>query len=376
MSDMLNEKFEEFIAEAGDPMPSVGAGVVPGSAMASGFMQPSGGQTNTAVNAKAAGRDPMPTVPTSVVPGQSIEDNGGSTYEKPQGEDNPGEKAAKHNKKVDDGHVTRDKHQDPAPSVKSSGYQIPGGPNDTKVFGMEEIDYSSDEDINALVEGEVISETFKEKAKTIFEAAVRAKITEQVSAIQEQYTAKLAEEVEAIKTSLSEKVDETLNYAIQNWLEENVVAIDSGLKLEIAENFMKGLKTVFEENYLDIPDDKVDVVEGLTDDLRKMEERLDEQVKANVKLQNRLDESAKKVVLNNVSEGLADTQKDKLASLAEGVEFETEEKFAEKLKTLRESYFPSGSAPKAEVTDETPVESEELSPTMAAYLNAINRWNS
>ena len=182
---MLNEKFEEFIEESGqDPMPGVGASVVPGNAMSSGFMQPSSTQTNTAVNAKAAGRDPMPTVSPSVVPGQSVENNGGPTYEKPQGEDDPGAKAAKHNKKVDDGHVTRDKHQDPAPSVKSSGYQIPGGPNDTKVIGMEEIDYSSEEDIEALVEGEVISETFKDKAKTIFEAAVKAKINEQVSSIQ------------------------------------------------------------------------------------------------------------------------------------------------------------------------------------------------
>lgn len=376
MSDMLNEKFEEFIAEAGDPMPGVGAGVVPGNAMASGFMQPSGGQTNTAVNAKAAGRDPMPTVSPSVVPGQSVEDNGGSTYEKPEGEDNPGEKAAKHNKRVDDGHVTRDKHQDPAPVVKSSGYQIPGGPNNTKVFGMEEIDYSSEEDIDALVEGEVISETFKDKAKTIFEAAVKAKITEQVTSIQEQYTAKLAEEVEAMKTSLAEKVDETLNYAIQNWLEENVVAIDSGLKLEIAENFMSGLKTVFEENYLEIPADKVDVVEGMNQELCEMEQRLNEQVERNIELNNRLSGHTKTILTKEVSEGLADTQKEKLASLAEGVEFVSEESFREQLKTLRESYFPQQAAPKAEVTDETPVEGEgtDVSASMQAYMDAIARW--
>jgi hypothetical protein len=377
MSDMLNEKFEEFIAEAGDPMPSVGAAVVPGSPVASGYMNPVTGQTSTAVNAKAGGRDPMPTVPPSVVPGQSVEDNGGSTFEKPQGEDNPGEKAAKHNKKVDDGHVTRDKHQDPAPSVKSSGYEIPGGPNNTKVFGMEEIDYSSEEDINALVEGEVISETFKDKAKTIFEAAVKAKITEQVSSLQEQYAAKLAEEVEAIKTSLSEKVDETLNYAIQNWLEENVVAIDSGLKLEIAENFMKGLKTVFEENYLEIPDDKVDVVESMNQELCEMEQRLNEQVERNIELNNRISGHTKTIITREMSEGLADTQKEKLASLAEGVEFVSEESFRGQLKTIKESYFPSAVAPKAEVTDETPVAAEgaEVSDSMRAYMDAIARWS-
>jgi hypothetical protein len=375
MSDMLNEKFEEFLAE-NDPMPGVGAAVVPGSPVASGYMKPVTGQTHTAVNANAsAGRDPMPTVPTSVVPGQSTEDDGGSSFEKPEGEDNPGAKAASHNKKVADGHVVRDNHQDPAPVVKSSGYQIPGGPNNTKVFGMEEIDYSSDEDIEALVEGETITDTFKEKAKTIFEAAVRAKINEQVSAIQGQYAAKLAEEVEAVKASLAEKVDETLNYAIQNWLEENVVAIDSGLKLEIAENFMKGLKTVFEENYLDIPDDKINVVETMNAELCEMEERLNEQVERNIELNNRLAGFNKTVILNQISEGLADTQKEKLASLAEGVEFISEENFREKLSTLKESYFPKAIA--KEVVDETPVEGEgqEVSPQMQAYMAAIARWS-
>jgi hypothetical protein len=376
MSDMLNEKFEEFIAEAGDPMPSVGATVVPGSPVASGYMQPVTGQTSTAVNARAAGgKDPMPTVPTSVVPGQSTEDDGGSTFEKPEGEDNPGAKASNHNKKVADGHVVRDNHQDPAPVVKSSGYQIPGGPNNTKVFGMEEIDYSSDEDIEALVEGETITDTFKEKAKTIFEAAVKAKINEQVSAIQGQYTTKLAEEVEAVKASLAEKVDETLHYAIQNWLEENVVAIDSGLKLEIAENFMKGLKSVFEENYLDIPNDKVDVVESMNTELCEMEQRLNEQVERNIELNNRLAGFNKTVILNQISEGLADTQKEKLASLAEGVEFISEENFREKITTLKESYFPKTVA--KEVVDETPVDGEgqEVSPQMQAYMAAIARWS-
>ena len=373
---MLNEKFEEFIAEAGDPMPSVGAAVVPGSPVASGYMQPVAGQSSTAVNARAAGgRDPMPTVPTSVVPGQSTEDDGGSTFEKPEGEDNPGAKASNHNKKVADGHVVRDNHQDPAPVVKSSGYEIPGGPNDTKVFGMEEIDYSSDEDIEALVEGETITDTFKEKAKTIFEAAVKAKINEQVSFIQAQYSTKLAEEVEAIKTSLAEKVDETLNYAIQNWLEENVVAVDAGLKLEIAENFMKGLKSVFEENYLDIPSDKVDVVESMNTELCEMEQRLNEQVERNIELNNRLAGFNKTVILNQISEGLADTQKEKLASLAEGVEFVSEDNFREKLVTLKESYFPKTVA--KEVVDETPVEGEgqEVSPQMQAYMAAIARWS-
>lgn len=375
MSDMLNEKFEELIAES-DPMPSVGSSVVPGNAVASGYMHPVTSQSHTAVNAKAAGGgDPMPTVPTSVVPGQGKEEIGGSTFEQPQGPSDPGAKAAKGKKKVQDGHVVRDNHQDPQPSVKSSGYEIPGGPNNTKVFGMESIDYSADEDINALVEGESFSPEFKEKASTIFEAAVKSKINEQVKVIEEHYATKLVEEVDAIKKELAEQLDGTLNYAIGKWVEENQVAIDAGLRLEIQENFMRGLKAVFEENHLSIPDEKIDVVETMTEELCEMESRLNEQIERNIELNNRLSGFTKTVILNQVSEGLADTQKEKLASLAEGVEFISEENFMEKLSTLKESYFPKTVS--KEVVDETPVaaEGQELSPQMQAYMAAIARWS-
>lgn len=376
MSDMLNEKFEELLAE-NDPMPSVGSSVVPGNPVASGYMHPVTGQSNTAVNAKASGGgDPMPTVPTSVVPGQAKEVIGGSTFEEPAGPKDPGAKAAKGKKKVQDGHVVRDNHQDPAPSVKSSGYEIPqGGKNNVKVFGMESIEYSSEEDINALTEGEELSPEFKERASTIFEAAVKSKIVEQVKMIEEQYAAKLLEEVDAIKSELAEQIDGTLNYAIGKWVEENQVAIDAGLRLEIQENFMKGLKAVFEENHLSIPDEKIDVVETMTEELCEMESRLNEQIERNIELNNRLAGFNKTVILNQVSEGLADTQKEKLASLAEGVEFVSEDNFREKLSTLKESYFPKQVV--KEATDETPadVDSEDLSPAMKAYMAAIARWS-
>jgi len=375
MSDMLNEKFEDLLAE-NDPMPSVGSSVVPGNPVASGYMQPVTGQTNTAVNAKASsGRDPMPSVPTSVVPGQSQEVVGGSTFEEPQGPSDPGAKAAKGKKKVQDGHVVRDNHQDPAPSIKSSGYQIPGGPNNTKVFGMEAIEYSSEEDINALTEGETLSPEFKEKASTIFEAAVKSRIVEQVKMIEEQYATKLLEEVEAIKSELAEQIDGTLNYTIGKWVEENQVAIDAGLRLEIQENFMKGLKAVFEENHLSIPDEKIDVVETMTEELCEMESRLNEQIERNIELNNALSGFNKTVILNQISEGLADTQKEKLASLSEGVEFISEDNFREKLLTLRESYFPKQVV--KEAIDETPAEidSEDISPQMKAYMAAIARWS-
>jgi len=166
-----------------------------------------------------------------------------------------------------------------------------------------------------------------------------------------------------------------VNYAIGQWMEQNQVAIDRGIRNEITEDFIAGLKGLFEEHYIAIPDEKVDVVEGMAESIREMEERLDEQVKANVKLQNRLNETAKLNILNTVSEGLADTQKEKLAALAEGVEFVSEEEFSRKVKTIKESYFKESAAPVSEVADETPVEgAEEVSPVMAQYLQALNRW--
>ncbi len=168
-----------------------------------------------------------------------------------------------------------------------------------------------------------------------------------------------------------------MNYAIGQWMEENQVAIDRGIKNEITEDFIAGLKGLFEEHYISIPDDKIDVVEGMAEQVREMEERLDEQVKANVKLQNRLNETAKVNILNSISEGLADTQKEKLAALAEGLDFVSEEEFSRKVKTIKESYFKGTTVTPGDVTDETPVEGiEDASPAMAAYLQALNRWSN
>ena len=177
---------------------------------------------------------------------------------------------------------------------------------------------------------------------------------------------------------MAEEVNGTVNYAIGQWVEQNQVAIDRGIRNEITEDFIAGLKGLFEEHYISIPDDKVDVVEGMSESIREMEERLDEQVKANVKLQNRLNETAKLNILNTVSEGLADTQKEKLAALAEGLEFVSEEEFSRKVSTIKESYFKEAAAPVSEVADETPVEGAdaEVNPVMAQYLSALNRWQS
>ena len=166
-----------------------------------------------------------------------------------------------------------------------------------------------------------------------------------------------------------------MNYAIGQWMESNQVAVDRGIRNEITEDFIAGLKNLFEEHYITIPDDKVDAVEGMADTIREMEERLDEQVKTNVKLQTRLNESAKKVIVNTVSEGLVDTQKDKLATLAEGVDFVSEEEYTKKVKALKESYFPNAPVVAREESEETPVEQENVSPAMAAYVNAMQRWS-
>ena len=241
---------------------------------------------------------------------------------------------------------------------------------------MEEVDVSAD--VAALIEGTELSEEFAEKAKTIFEAAVKAKISEEYDRLVEHFAAEFDKHFAEAKSEMAEEVNGTVNYAIGQWVEQNQVAIDRGIKNEITEDFIAGLKGLFEEHYISIPDDKVDVVEGMSESIREMEERLDEQVKANVKLQNRLNETAKLNILNTVSEGLADTQKEKLAALAEGLEFVSEESFSAKVKTIKESYFKEAAAPQSEVADETPVEGagEEVSPAMAQYLSALNRWQS
>ena len=381
---MLNEKFEEFLGEqqvvmeagAQDPMPSVTATVIPGT-----------GSDPSAVSGdpqqRGAGKDPMPTVPTSVAPNQSQTDLGGSQSEplhsnKEEGEENPGAKAAAPvSQDTSETSTSGAPGSDPTPSVGAEvAYGTKKGPDVSYPIkpAFEELDMSSD--ISALVEGTELSEEFAEKAKTIFEAAVKAKISEEYDKLVEHFANELEKQLESAKAELSEEVNGTVNYAVTQWLEENQVAVDRGIRNEITEDFIAGLKNLFEEHYISIPDDKVDVVEGMAESIREMEERLDEQVKANVKLQNRLNESAKINILSTVSEGLADTQKEKLAALAEGLEFVSEESFTSKVKTIKESYFKeSASIPAAEVADETPVEGEEVSPAMAQYLQALNRWS-
>ena len=239
-------------------------------------------------------------------------------------------------------------------------------------------EYDVEEDVNALLGGEELSEEFKEKAKTIFEAAINAKVAEIKETLESQYAEKLAEEVEAAKESLAERVDSYLEYVADEWFEENALAIENGLKTEMTESFLTGMKGLFEEHYVTIPEDKYDVLESMVEKLDDMETKLNEQIEKNINLNGRLADATADGILDQVSEGLAVTQKEKLASLSESVEFESEDQYREKLETLKESYF-SGKAPVAKTeTLSEGVDSaegvESHSASMEAYLRTLGSF--
>ena len=385
MSDKLNEKFEEFATEQkvtiveGDPMPTVSANVIPGTGS-----EPS--QVSDAQTSSGGGSDPMPTVDAGKSYGQSAPADLGGTSTTPNehdddGEENPGAKAAAPISQVSGDPQLGSKKdagdQGKQPTVGAdAAYGTGTGANVGYPIKPTYEDLDVSDDVNALLEGTELSKEFAEKAKTIFEAAIKAKLNEEYDKLVEHFATELEKQVDAAKAELSEEVDGTVNYAIGQWMETNQVAVDRGIRNEITEDFIAGLKGLFEEHYISIPDEKVDVVEGMADSIREMEAKLDEQVKANVKLQSRLNETARKNIVNEVSDGLADTQKDKLAALAEGVEFTTEEEFSKKVTTIKESYFTEKTVTQSDVADETPVDEEnaEVSPAMAQYLSALNTW--
>jgi hypothetical protein len=243
-----------------------------------------------------------------------------------------------------------------------------------------EEEYDIEEDVNALLAGEDLSEEFQEKARTIFEAAIRSKVAEIKEELQSSYEETLIEEIETIKSDLVERVDAYLEYVSDEWVQENALAVEHGLKTEMTESFLSGMKQLFEDHYVTIPEDKYDVIESMVDNLDEMEEKLNEQIQKNVALNRRLAESVADVIFADISEGLALSQKDKLASLAENVEFDGEQNYREKLVTLRESYFPSRSS-SAQIDDsETLSESTDIqnqqpmvSGRMESYLQTLGR---
>ena len=237
-------------------------------------------------------------------------------------------------------------------------------------------EYDIDEDVNAIIGEEDLSEEFKERARIIFESALRSKVSEIKEALEVHYEQRLVEEIQEIKEELETRVDSYLEYVAEEWFEENTLSIEKGLKEELTESFMTGLKGLFEEHYVSIPEDKYDVLESMVEKLDEMESKLNEQIEKNIHLNKRLAESVADGIFEQVSEGLAATQKEKLASLAESVEFESDEEYREKLETLREAYFPSR-AVSPSATSETLSEGVDIAPeyhsdSMNAYLRTLS----
>ena len=243
----------------------------------------------------------------------------------------------------------------------------------------EEVEVDIEEDVNALFGGEDLSEEFKEKAKLVFETALNSKVAEVQEALEAKYQETLEERIAEEKASLSERVDNYLEYVADEWFTENALAVEQGLKTDMTESFLSGMKSLFEEHYVTIPDDKYDVLESMVEKLDDMETKLNEQIEKNVSLNSRLGESVANGILESVSEGLASTQKEKLASLSESVEFESEESYREKLETLRESYFSSKAKSPAAKSDTISegvdsADATDVSNSMAAYMKTLSAF--
>ena len=340
-------------------------------------------QSKGPVNANAKPGDPMPKLTTGGTPA-SYEDLGGPSPDNYKPDNDSAKIKEPKIKTVKDVVNKGAKPADPMPQGLKSGDEVElddtqevvaEEPATEEVTTEETVEEKIDieADVNALLGGEELSEEFKEKAKTVFEAALNSKVSELKENLQASYDEKLAEEVESTKAALAERVDQYLEYVAEEWFVENELAIEHGLKTELTESFLGGMKSLFEEHYVQIPDDKYDVLESMVEKLDDMETKLNEQIEKNISLNGRLAESVADGILDQVSDGLAATQKEKLASLSESVEFESEGQYREKLETLKESYFP-GNTPKAtgetisETVDHT---SGDVTNSMAGYLKTL-----
>ena len=356
-------------------------------------------QSRTAVNSGASAPDPTPSLSGST-PGQtgSYEDLGGPTPENYRPDDdsaklktpgttlkqvrdvvNKGAKAAEAMKEEEDLEDEDILSEEEGDEDEVEGTEEVEETEEEDEEEVVEEEFDIDEDVNALLAGEDLSEEFQEKARTIFEAALRSKVSQIRESLEEQYSNVLAEEVEEIKTELADRVDSYLEYVADEWISENALAVEQGLKTEMTESFLQGMRGLFEEHYVTIPEEKYNVLESMVEKLDDMETKLNEQIEKNISLNKRLAESVADGIFEQVSEGLAATQKEKLASLAESVEFESEEEYREKLETLKEAYFPSKVAsPRArteslsEGVDNSP---ESISGSMAHYLNTLSRFS-
>ena len=360
-------------------------------------------QSKTAVNANAGAADAMPKLTTGGTP-PTYEDLGGPTPENYKVDDDSAKLKTPGGtlKQVKDVVTKGAKAADPMPKGMkeeeeiSNEEEVVAEAEETttdevvaeeestteEVVSEEEVteeevvaEYNVEEDVNALLAGEELSEEFQAKARTIFEAAINSKVAQIKEQLEAQFAEKFAEEVASAKESLAERVDSYLEYVSDEWMSENQLAVDSGLKTDMTESFLAGMKGLFEEHYVTIPEDKYDVLESMVEKLDDMETKLNEQIEKNISLNSRLSESVAEGVLDQVSEGLAQTQKEKLASLSESVEFESEAQYREKLETLKESYFnqktvstQSKTETLSEGVDETTAPSTG---SMDAYIRAL-----
>jgi hypothetical protein len=353
-------------------------------------------QSKTAVNAGAKAADPMPSL-SGVTPGQtgSWEDLGGPTPDNYKVDDDsaklktPGGTLKQVKDIVNKGASAADPMKSMKEEEEIEDEEIISEEEEVEGEDLEEgeeedleeevAEYDIEEDVNALLAGEELSEEFQEKARTIFETAINAKVAGIKEELEQAYAAALAEEVEEVKEALAQRVDSYLEYVADEWFQENALAVETGLKTEMTESFLSGMKELFEAHYVSIPEDKYDVLESMVEKLDEMETKLNEQIEKNVSLNKRLAESVAEGILDQVSEGLAQTQKEKLASLAESVEFESEEEYREKLEMLKESYFsikPTAQSAKTETLSEgVDVTPDNISGSMSAYLKTLSAFS-
>ena len=374
-----------------------------------------------AVTKGAKSGESMEKVPTSVVAGQTIEDLGGPTPEnytnEPEGSAklkdagaplkqvkdvvNKGAKGSDPMEKMADksdipaGEGTTDSRSAGSSSEKVPASVVPGqkttkeeteAEEELDVVSEEEISVAEidiEEDVTALLNGEELSEEFQSKARTIFEAAIRNKVAIVKEELQAAYEEKLTEELASVRTSLSERVDAYLEYVADEWMAENAIAVEHGLRTEMTESFLSGMHSLFAEHYVSVPEERFDVVESMVEKLDEMESNLNEQIERNVALNNRLSGAVSETILSDVSEGLAETQKDKLAALAENVEFDSEVGYREKLESLKESYFSGSSNTTVSTRNSVEDLTEEVgtseakranvSGSMLTYLQTLDR---
>ena len=361
-------------------------------------------QSSTAVNSGAAKADPMPTMADPGTQLASVEDLGGPTPENYKSDDDSAKlkEPAATLKQVRDVVTKSAGKADAMPAGMKEEEEITDEvvaeeeTTEEEVVSEEETteeevvseeesteevevvaEYDMEEDVNALLQGEELSEEFQEKAKTIFETAINAKVAQVKEGLEAQYEEKLLEEVVEIQEGLTARVDSYLEYVADEWVSENELAIEHALKAEMTESFLSGMKDLFETHYVTIPEEKYNVIDSMVEKLDEMETKLNEQIEKNVSLNSRLAETVAEGILDQVSGGLAETQKEKLASLAESVEFESEEKYREKLEMLRESYFSTKATPKAKtetLSEGADAAPEVVSGSMAAYLKTLSSF--